>query len=184
MANVDSPMGFQPYRHLGGGVIRASGTYKIQSGYATALFTGDAVILSSGYLARAADNSATIAGIFAGCRYRDSDGSIVFKPNWVASTATLGSEDVQAYVYDDPKISFKCQTDTGTDYVDATHKGGVFDIELDHAGSTVTGLSGMELDLGDTGTGQFQVVGLIDEPGNAAGTNAKLEVIMNAPLLV
>ena len=183
MANADTPMGFQTYRHRSGGVIRASGDYKIQSAYATALFTGDAVILSSGYLARAADNSATILGVFAGCRYRATDGSIQFKPDWVASTATLGSEDVQAFVYDDPNISYKCQSDTGTAYVDATHKGGSFDIELDHAGSTVTGLSGMELDLNDTGSTQFLVLGLIDEPDNAVGVNAKLEVMVRKSLL-
>jgi hypothetical protein len=41
----------------------------------------------------------------------------------------------------------------------------------------------MEIDLADTGTGQFQILGLIDEPGNAAGVNAKVEVIINVPLL-
>lgn len=181
MANSDTPMGFQPYRHRGGGVVRASGDYKIQAAYGTALFTGDAVVLTSGYIARAADNSATILGIFAGCSYRASDGSQVFAPNWVASTATLGSGDVKASVFVDPMISYKCQSDTGTAYVDATHKGGVFDIELDHAGSATTGFSGMELDLNDTGQGQFKVIGLIDEPENAVGTNAKLEVIIAVP---
>lgn len=180
MANVDAPSGFKPHRHVSGGVIRASDSYKIQSAYGTALFTGDAVILSSGYLARAADNSSSLVGIFAGCKYRASDGSVVFSPHWVASTATLGSEDVTAYVYDDPNITFEVQCDTGTAYVDATHKGTQVDIELDHSGSTTTGLSGMEVDLGDTGTGQFLVLGLIDRPGNAAGANAKLEVKMNS----
>jgi hypothetical protein len=183
MPNIDAPRGFEPLRHVKGGVIRASGTYKIQSGYATSLFTGDAVIANANYLNVAADNSAVIAGIFAGCRYRASDGSVVFSNYWPASTATLGSEDVQAYVFDDPGISYRVQTDTGTAYVDATHKGNVYDIELDHAGSAITGQSGMEIDLADTGTGQFQILGLIDEPGNAAGVNAKVEVIINVPLL-
>lgn len=182
MANSDIPMGFQPFRHRGGGVIRAS-SYKLQSAYSTALGIGDAVILSSGYINRAADNSATILGIFAGVRYRASDGSIVFTNYWPASTATLGSEDAEALVWDDPMISYRCQSDTGTDYVDATHKGGAYDIELDHSASSITGISGMEIDLGDTGTGQFMVLGLIDEPNNAAGTNAKIEVTIKESLL-
>lgn len=182
MANTDNPSGFQPLRHRGGGVIRTS-EYKIQSAYATALGTGDAVILSSGYINRAADNSATLLGIFAGVRYRASDGSVVFSPYWTASTATLASEDAVALVWDDPMISYRCQSDTDTAYVDATHKGGVFDIELDHSASAITGQSGMELDLGDTGTGQFIVLGLIDEPNNAAGVNAKLEVMIKESLL-
>lgn len=183
MANSDQPMGFVPYRHRGGGVIRSSGGYKIQSAYGTSIFTGDAVILSSGYLAIGADDSATIDGIFDGCKYRAADGSIVFSNYWLASTVTLASEDVEAFVYDDPMISYRCQTDTGTAYVDATHKGNSYDLEKDHAGSTITGNSGMEIDLGDTGTGQFKVLGLIDEPGNAAGVNAKIEVLIDAALL-
>jgi hypothetical protein len=182
MANSDTPMGFVPYRHRGGGVIRAS-SYKLDGGNATALFRGDACILSSGFIAKAAENSATLLGIIKGFSYRATDGSQVFTDNWVASTATLGDGDVEVLVYDDPMISYKCQSDTDTAYVDATHKGGVFDIELDHSGSTTTGQSGMELDLGDTGTGQFLVIGLIDEPGNAAGVNAKLEVVIKESLL-
>jgi hypothetical protein len=177
MPNADTPMGFVPYRHRGGGVIRAS-AYKLDGGNASNFFRGDAVVLTSGFIALAADNSATLLGIVKGFKYRASDGSIVITDRWVASTATLGDEDVDVEVFDDPMIAYKCQSDTGTAYVDATHKGGVFDIELDHAGSAITGQSGMELDLADTGTGQFKVLGLIDEPGNAAGVNAKLEVII------
>lgn len=183
MANSDIPMGFVPFRHRSGGVIRAAGDYRIQSAYNTALYYGDAVVLTSGYLAKAADNSATLVGIFAGVQYRDTNGETKFQPFWPASAATLGSEDAQAFVYDDPMISYRCQSDTDTAYVDATHKGGTFDIELDHAGSSMTGRSGMEIDISDTGTGQFQVIGLIDEPGNAAGVNAKLEVIIKESLL-
>lgn len=183
MANRDTPSGFLPFRHRGGGVIRASGDYKIDSAYASALFTGDAVVLTSGFLAKGADSSATVVGIFAGVQYRASDGSVVFTNTWAAATVTLGSEPAQAFVWDDPMISYRCQSDTGTAYVDATHKGAVFDLELDHAGSAITGRSGMEIDLGDTGTGQFLVIGLIDEPGNAAGVNAKLEVVIKESLL-
>lgn len=178
MANRDEPNGFVPYRHRGGGVIRAGGPYKIQDSYGTSIFSGDAVILASGYLNIAAENSATILGIFHGCSYRATDGSQVFSNYWLADTETLGDGDVEAMVFDDPMISYRVQCDTGTAYVDATHKGGVFDLEADHSGSATTGNSGMELDLNDTGTGQFKVIGLIDEPDNAAGVNAKVEVVI------
>jgi hypothetical protein len=177
MANTDLPSGFTPYRHRGGGVIRAN-SYNLASGYGTALFRGDACILSSGVVAVAAQDSATLLGIIAGFKYTAADGSAVITDNWVAGTVTKGAAPVEVLVYDDPMISYRAQTDTGTAYVDATHKGGVFDIETDHAGSTVTGQSGMEIDISDTGTGQFKILGLIDEPGNAAGVNAKVEVII------
>ena len=182
MANADTPCGFVPLRHRGGGVIRAN-KYEFASAYGTALYTGDAVILSSGDVAIAAQDSATILGIFAGCQYRASDGSMVFSPYWPASTVTLGSERVTAFVFDDPMISYRVQTETSSTYVKATHDGSAYDIELDHAGSAFTGQSGMELDLTDTGTGQFIVLGLIDEPGNAVGVNAKLEVMVKESLL-
>ena len=182
MANADTPHGFIPFRHRGGGVIRAN-AYQFASAYGTNLFTGDAVILSSGDVAIAAQDSGTLLGIFAGCRYRAADGSQVFSPYWPASTVTLNSERVTAYVYDDPMISYRVQTETSSTYAKATHDGNVYDIELDHAGSTFTGQSGMELDLTDTGTGQFHVLGLIDEPGNAVGVNAKIEVMIAESLL-
>lgn len=182
MANPNQPMGFIPRRHLQGGIIRHQDTFKIQSGYATNLFRGDAVIATANYVTKALDNSAAILGIFDGCRYRDATGKTQFSPIWVASTVTLGAEDVEAFIYTDRGILYRVQTDTGTAYVDATHKGGVFDLEIDVAGSAITGQSGMEIDLSDTGTGQFRVLSLIDEPNNAAGVNAKVEVAINVPL--
>ena len=182
MANADNPTGFMPLRHRGGGVIRAN-KYEFASAYGTNLFTGDAVILSSGDVAIAAQDSGTLLGIFAGCQYRASDGSMIFSPYWPASTVTLGSERVKCFVWDDPMIAYRVQTETGSTYAKASHDGNVYDIELDHAGSAFTGQSGMELDLTDTGTGQFLVLGLIDEPGNAVGVNAKLEVMIKESLL-
>lgn len=175
MANADRPSGFTPLRHAFGGVIRAN-PYKITAAYATGLFTGDMVILSSGVLAVGAQDSAVPLGIFAGCQWIGTDGSVQFSKHWPASQATLGSVDALAWVYDDPGIVYSVQTETSSTYAVATHDGNVYDIELDHAGNTTTGQSGMEIDLTDTGTGQWLVLGLIDMPGNAAGVNAKVAV--------
>ena len=176
MANADRPSGFTPLRHAFGGVIRAN-PYHILHGYTTGIFTGDMVILSSGLVNQGAANSATPLGVFAGCQYIATDGSVVFSKHWPASTAVLGDTDLSvAYVYDDPGIVYSVQVDTGSTYAAATHDGNVYDIELDHAGNTTTGQSGMELDLNDTSEGQWLLLGLIDMPGNAAGVNAKVAV--------
>lgn len=182
MANANQPQGFIPRRHKGGGVVRHFEPFKIQSGYATNLFRGDAVILTAGYVTKALENSAAILGIFDGVRYRDATGKTNFSPIWVASTVTLGAEDVECFVMIDREITYRVQTSIGTAYVDATNKGVAYDLISTNAGSAITGQSGMELNLGDTGTGQFRVVGLIDEPNNAAGLNAKVEVVINTPL--
>ena len=184
MANVNAYMGFQPVRSLSGGQVASVNKYLIQSGYAVSLYTGDAVILSSGYLATGAQDSALLVGIFAGCQFLDASGvpGARFSPYWPASTVTTGSADVIAYVWDDPLTLFRVQCSVGTAYVNATHQGGSYDLIGTNAGSTLTGQSGMELNLGDTGTGQFLVRGLIEEPGNAAGTNAKVEVLIRKHL--
>src|SRR3990167_255757 len=182
MANADRPSGFTPLRHHFGGVIRAN-PYKIDNGYNTGIFTGDGVTFASGYVTKEADGDAVILGVFAGCQYLATDGSVVFSKHYPASQATLGDGDVICWVYDDPGIVYSVQTDTGTAYVEATHKGVACDIEADHTGNTTTGQSGMELDLGDTSSGVWMVLGLVDIPGNAAGVNAKVEAQMAISLV-
>lgn len=181
MANLDRPNGFTPVGHKNGGVIRTS-EYKIAYNYATALYSGDAVILASGYVNTAADDSAAILGVFAGCKYKNDAGEVIFSPYWPGVALSDTAAVITALVYTDPGILFEVQTDTGTASTIA-NVGVSYDIEKDHSGSTVTGRSGMELDLGDTGTGQFTVFGIAERPDNAFGTNSKLIVFNNVPLM-
>jgi hypothetical protein len=84
-------------------------------------------------------------------------------------------------VWVDPGISYAVQAEDSSTIANI---GVAYDIGTDQAGSTVTGISGMELDLGDTGTGQFMVIGLINTPDNAFGSAyASLEVVNNVPLM-
>lgn len=175
MANADTPMGFVPRRRVGGGPIPGPSGYKMQSAYNTNIFTGDAVVLTSGYVAVATASSTGLLGVFAGCQYRATDGSVVFSPYWPASTATLGSADFDCFVFDDPGIIYKAQTSDDVAFVLATHNLTLCDLVSTHAGSTVTGQSKQELLLGTTGDEQFLVMQLIDEPGNAVGNWAKVE---------
>lgn len=181
MANSDKPNGFTPSIHLGGGTIRAA-SFEIAYDYTTAIFSGDAVVLSSGKVNKATDSSAAILGVFAGCKYRNDSGEVVFSPYWPGVALSDSNAVVEAMVYTDPQIGYEVQCDTGTAFA-KTMIGNSYDIELDHAGSTLTGRSGMELDLSDTGTGQFTVVSLVDRPDNAVGVNAKVIVVNNVPAL-
>lgn len=181
MANVDRPNGFTPCGHKSGGVIRAA-EYEIAYNYATALYSGDAVILSSGYVNVAADDSATILGVFAGCQYANDAGEIQFSPYWPGVALADSAKVVKAFVYVDPNILYEVQSDTGTASTIA-NIGVSYDIEKDHSGSATTGRSGQELDLNDTGTGQFTVYALSQTPNNAFGTNSKLVVFNNVPVM-
>ena len=178
MANVDAPNGAKPVRHLTGGVIRAREWKIIGDGNASSnIFTGDFVKLqSSGYITVAAAGD-RLLGVFAGCKYTASDGTPKFAKYWPASTATLGSADVTAYVYDDPNIVFAIQGD-GTDAF--TQVGNLANV-LATAGSTTTGQSKMELDTDNIGTGtaNLRILGITDDPKNSWGANTEQEVLIH-----
>lgn len=172
MANLDAPSGARPFRHLSGGMIRAS-EYKIASGTSSDIFTGDFVkLLSTGYIDVASAGN-RILGVFAGVKYTASDGEVVYKKYFPTGTTTLASADVTAYVYDDPNITYRIQSAGSADFADignlADHVAG--------SGSTTTGQSGHEVS-GTTGTGTagLRILRLIDDPDNSAGTNGELEV--------
>ena len=172
MANLDAPAGAKPFRHLSGGMIRAS-EYKIASGTSSNIFTGDFVkLLATGYIDVASAGN-RILGVFAGVKYTASDGEVVYKKYFPTGTTTLASADVTAYVYDDPNITYRIQSAGSADFTDignlADHVAG--------SGSTTTGQSGHEVS-GTTGTGTagLRILRLIDDPDNSAGTNGELEV--------
>ena len=172
MANLDAPSGASPFRHLSGGMIRAS-EYKIASGTSSNIFTGDFVkLLATGYIDVASAGN-RILGVFAGVKYTASDGEVVYKKYFPTGTTTLASADVTAYVYDDPNITYRIQSAGSADFADignlADHVAG--------SGSTTTGQSGHEVS-GTTGTGTagLRILRLIDDPDNSAGTNGELEV--------
>ena len=66
MANTDAPNGFTPAYHLYGGVIRPQ-KLRIESGTSAAIFSGDVVNLSSGYVIQGTATG-TPAGVFAGAQ--------------------------------------------------------------------------------------------------------------------
>ena len=134
MANLDAPSGARPFRHLSGGMIRAS-EYKIASGTSSNIFTGDFVkLLATGYIDVASAGN-RILGVFAGVKYTASDGEVVYKKYFPTGTTTLASADVTAYVYDDPNITYRIQSAGSADFADignlADHVAG--------SGSTTTG---------------------------------------------
>ena len=181
MANVDAPRGFTPVGHKGGGTIRTQ-EFQILESYATAIYSGDSVILASGYVNIGAQDSAAVLGVFAGCQYTDDTGAVIFSPYWPGVDLAGSTKIVKAFVYVDPDIIYEVQTDTGTTSTQAS-VGVAYDMEADHAGSATTGRSGQEIDISDTGTGQWMVMGLVERPDNAWGINAKVLVFNNVALM-
>ena len=112
MANTNDPDGFTPAWHMYGGVIRPA-RMRIASAYGTAIYSGDVVKLNSGDIEQAGASD-TPVGVFYGVYYSDSSGNPTFSKVWTASTATLGSADAEALVYNDPGIVYEAQFTAGT----------------------------------------------------------------------
>jgi hypothetical protein len=187
MPNADAPNGFKPVKHASGGTPVRVGTYTISSAYATALFEGDVVKTDgSGNVNIAAAGDAMI-GVFKGCQYTAPDGSVVFKNNWVASTATKSGTVRSAYVYDDPNMVFEAQSD-GT--MTAADKGQLCNIDVSQAGDAATGISRQQTSATGGSESQFVVVGVYGDGVNdkvardSSGNHAALATGLNARVLV
>lgn len=172
MANVNSPFGLRPVRHLTGGMIRLS-EYSIASGYSTSLFYGDPVEMTGTgqNIALAAPGNADNIGVFGGCRYVDAQGNQVFSKMWPASTTAT---EIVALVYDDPDIVFECQIST----VAAGDVGNLVDWAAG-TGSSATGVSGAYADESTKATTDksLRIMRLVPRVDNAYGAYAKVEVV-------
>jgi hypothetical protein len=107
MANTNKPDGFTPAYHMYGGVIRPA-KMRIASTTNASIFSGDVVNLSSGYVIQGTATGTPI-GVFYGVYYTATDGTPTFSKVWTADTATQGSADAEALVYNDPAIVYEAQ---------------------------------------------------------------------------
>lgn len=186
MANTDAPLGFQPSHYRNGTPYNGKTTpYKIADAYNTTIYTGDAVKAASTGVIQLAGAGDTVLGTFRGCEYRNSGGEVVFNKRWVASTSTFNAEGAIAHVIDDKGVVYICQQDSDSRTPAQADVFENFDLISTHTGSSVTGLSKMELDTstGTTATAQFRCLGFVPAPNNEIGAYAKVLVIVNEDLM-
>lgn len=172
MANQNAPNGFRPVRHLNGGMIRLA-DYTIASGYATALYDGDAVEMTGTgkNIAQSAAGNADSCGVFHGCQYVDPQGRQVFSKYWPAAQVAT---EIKAFVYEDPSIVYEVQVST----LAAADVGQLADLAVG-TGSAATGVSGAYIDASTLAATDktFRIIGLVPRVDNAYGAYAKAEVI-------
>lgn len=107
---VSAPYGLKPINLIGGQVFAGSTrNLPIQYGYGTNIFYGDFVVLSRGFITRAAVSTGTAAnqvtGIFLGVSFTNPiTKQKQFQQSWPASTL---AGDAEAIVCDDPDTVFK-----------------------------------------------------------------------------
>ena len=188
MANIDAAFGYRPIGKVGSGVQNMGTTmYTIEDNYNTAIFKGDHVLQSGGYVIKGTASGATILGVFNGCFYIDPTSKKPTYSNYypgsinVTSAGSIsGSTNIDAYIYDDPYMLFEAQCD-GT--IAKTDIGKNTDTVLT-AGSTVNGLSKNEIDDSTEATTaglQVKIIGITKDPENddASSANANWYVMFN-----
>ena len=160
MANTNAPFGMRPVRYASGAPYNgAVQPYYIPSSYATALYIGDPVIKTG--TANTAGVTVPGAGFFDIGTMPEINKATVGTTNKITGAivgfATLVSDlskqynpastERVAYVADDPDLVFEMQADGAIAAVDIGLNAVLI---YTQSGSTITGMSGAELDTGTT----------------------------------
>ena len=183
MANQDAAFGMRPLKMIGGAPYTGGQSrYRIAANYGTAIFQGDMVsqVTGGGIEVHADGGTVPIVGVFNGCRFTaPTTGKETFSNFYPAST---NASDIEAFVIDDPNVVYEVQADAAFPVADLF---GNFDIVYTSSGSTVTGISGAELDVttGATNTNlPIKAIDISQDPENSdVGSDATnvLVVIQN-----
>ena len=137
MSNTNAPFGLRCVGSLSGNDFRIS-QRKIQNGYNTSIYNGDAVVSASGYITRFANGGAGISGVVVGFAWLSkANGYYKWFPYYPASS-TDPTGDIDCWIIDDPGAIFQVQA--GATPIALADIGKNVDIVAD-AGSTTTGRS-------------------------------------------
>lgn len=161
-----APFGLRPSYHPTG--IDRGTSYPIASGYATAIFKGDPVILSAAGTITAGAAASDLIGVFNGVEYTDALGKPTYSNFWPAGQVVFANSVTTMWVWDTPDMVYDVQANGS---VAAGAIGNQSDIVMG-AGSVQTGLSTTVLSAALAGVGvqgQFRVVDYNRDPSNAAG---------------
>ena len=178
MANADAPHGFRPYKYLSGAPYTGA-TIKcaIVAADSTATFVGDAVKLSG--TASAAGYPSVIQGAASDTTFFGVITSFDPSPTALETIYRTASTLRLCNVVPVNDMLFEVQASGAFAITDV---GETVDITVG-AGDTNTGLSGMELNSSDIGTGlNLLIVGIDERPDNAIDTNADVIVRFNENL--
>lgn len=180
MPNANAPAGLRPVRHRNGAPYNGAATrYAVAAADATALFIGDPVILAG---------SADADGVATVVRATAAGGAFMLGPVVSVEPETRDSLPYRAastaryvYVADDPDLVFEIQEDAVGGALAAADVGLNADL-VAGTGSTITGLSGFQLDTSTkatTATLQLRILGFSQRVDNEIGANAKVLVTIN-----
>jgi len=183
MANADSAFGLRPVRYLSGAPYNgAANKYFIPaSDTDTAVYIGSVVKLTGG---ADADGIPVVTGNVA--TSNPVVGVVVGVVPVTADSLTYRANSTARYVMvaDDPSLVFEVQEDSVGGALAATAAGATCILAGFTSGSTITGLSGIELDSSNVSEtsdtdDDVRIISLVQRPDNEIGANAKWLVRLN-----
>ena len=184
---VSAPYGLKPV-NLIGGQVNAGSTRQIPiaSGYATSIFNGDVVKLSSdGVLVKeTGTTTATPVGVFMGVSYTDPVLKYkLFSQYYPADTV---ASDIVAYVVDDPDALFKVAVVSGTTVVAGVARTVVGNnvALVQNAGDANTGNSAVAVlstSAATTVSLPIRIIDVVPETVDSSGNYTEVIVKWNAP---
>jgi len=178
MANKDAPFGFKAIGGMGSS-YESQGTskYQINDNWTNAIYQGDLVGAGDGTVTDRASTTSVAGyifgsiaattlnlGVFNGCYYIDPTTSKPTWKNYYPGAVNITTGTIAAYCYDNPQQLYEVQT-SGT--LDQTDVGSLIDQDTYAAGSSIDGLSNVE--IGGTSkvtTGQVRIVRVTGDPSN------------------
>ena len=189
MANQDAAFGLRPLKMSGqGDDSTGMSSHKIDAGDASAIYQGSPTIAALGYIDIATAGAVPNTGAFWGCFYTDPTTlKPTFKNYYPGAITPPSSQDIEAFVYDNPNQMFEIQSDnTG-----ASTQADVFSNAdmVNFGGSTLNGVSNTELDdstiaASSDAAAQLLIIGVSRDPKNSdlTAANVNWRVIVNMHL--
>ena len=152
------------------------GKYKIDAGYATTIFNGGAVASAAGYIVEGQGTDTPILGVLNGIFY---NAATTLKPtfaNHYVQVTPANSEDIDAFVFDNPHQQYVVATDTAV-----TQAGFLESYDMNaSAGSDTTGRSSSTLAIGTTSADgkSLRLLRVAEDPENEDITAAYCSVVV------
>ena len=171
--------------------IQGQSKYEIDAGESNAIFHGEPVKVdisasTGGYIVTAAAGTAMV-GVLNGVVFTDATTKKpTFSNFYPAATTPANSEDITAFVNDDPFQEYIIGTDAtlGGDLATRKSKIGLTYATTAAAGSTTTGESSIQLGISTAATTakQLRMVRIAEDPENEDQTAANCKVVVKVNL--
>jgi len=171
--------------------IQGQSKYEIDAGETNAIFNGEPVKVdisatTGGYIVTAAAGTAAV-GVLNGVVYTDATTlKPTFSNYYPAATTPANSEDITAFVNDDPNQEYIIATDATLGGTLALRKSkiGLTYATTAAAGSTTTGKSSVQLGISTAATTakQLRMVRVAEDPENQDQTAANCSVVVKINL--